>query len=67
VWQLTAGAQWLPLENLKLVVEGTYGENHEDVMDDTTESWLVTVRLATAFWPFTPPGLEFLMPVGEGS
>lgn len=61
VWQLTAGAQWLPLENLKLIVEATYGENHEDVSNKTTESWFVTVRVATAFWPLTPPGLDLLL------
>jgi hypothetical protein len=61
VWTVTAGAQWLTLENLKLIVEGTYGENHEDVSNETTESWLVTVRVATAFWPYTPPALDLLL------
>ncbi len=58
LWQLTGGAQWLVLENLKLVFEATYGENRESVSRNTVESWLVTFRIATAFWPLTPPGLD---------
>jgi hypothetical protein len=67
LWQATAGAQWLPFENLKLIAEVTYGENHEGVSDRSTESWFFTVRAATAFWPFTPPGLDVLMGRKEGT
>lgn len=66
VWQVTAGAQWLPFENLKLIAEATYGENREDVSGRTTESWIFTVRAATAFWPLTPPGLDMVMRAREG-
>ncbi|MBI3301349.1 MAG: hypothetical protein HYZ72_04630, partial [Deltaproteobacteria bacterium] len=58
LWQVTGGEQWLLLENLKLVAEATYGENHEGVSDRTVKSWSFTVRLVTAFWPLTPPGLS---------
>jgi hypothetical protein len=57
VWQLTSGMQWLIEENLKLQVEGTYSTNREAVSDTTVDAWSVTVRLTTAFWPFTPPGI----------
>jgi hypothetical protein len=58
LWQLTGGLQYLLLENLKLIAEGTYGENHESINDAVAETWFVTVRMATAFWALTPPGLE---------
>jgi hypothetical protein len=58
IWEVTGGAQWLVEENLKLVVEGTYDANHEAVSARTVRVWAVTVRLATAFWPFTPPVLS---------
>jgi hypothetical protein len=60
LWQVTAGLQWLVLENLKLIAEGTYGENNEAVAGKTTESYAMTVRAHTSFWPLTPPGLEWL-------
>ena len=63
IWQITGGLQWLLLENLKLLVEGTYGENAESLAGRTTESYAVTIRLHTSFWPLTPPGLEWLRPV----
>lgn len=62
LWQITGGVQWLVLENLKLLTEGTYGENSESLTDRTTDSWAITVRLHTSFWPLTPPGLDYLRP-----
>jgi hypothetical protein len=58
IWEVTGGGQWLIEENLKLIVEGTYDTNHEAVSDRTVEVWSVTIRIATAFWPFTPPALS---------
>jgi hypothetical protein len=58
VWEVTGGAQWLLEENVKLIVEASYDTNHEAVSDSTARVWSVTVRLATAFWPFTPPALS---------
>jgi len=58
LWGVTGGGQWLLLENLKFVAEATYSENHEEVTDRTVQSWSFTVRLVTAFWPLTPPGLS---------
>ncbi|HEV8711736.1 MAG TPA: hypothetical protein VGX03_02785 [Candidatus Binatia bacterium] len=58
LWLVTGGGQWLLLENLKLVAEVTYSENHEGVSARTVKSWSCTVRLVTAFWPLTPPGLS---------
>lgn len=60
LWQITGGVQWLMLDNLKVLVEGTYGENYESVAEQTTESYAITVRVHTSFWPFTPPGLAWL-------
>lgn len=57
IWEVTGGAQYLLAENLKVVVEASYGNNYEAVARSTVESWSVTVRLATAFWPLTPPDL----------
>jgi len=57
LWELTGGLQWLLFENLKAVAEVTYGESQETVSDDETATWRATLRLVTAFWPFTPPGL----------
>jgi hypothetical protein len=57
IWEVTGGLQWLVEENLKLQVEGTYDANHEAVADQTVQVWSVTLRLTTAFWPFTPPVL----------
>lgn len=62
LWQLSGGLQWLLLENLKFLVEGTYGENAEELAGRQTESYAITVRLHTSFWPLTPPGLEWLRP-----
>ena len=58
LWEVTAGCQWLILQNLKAVAEVTYGENHEAVQDRTVTTWTGTIRLVTAFWPLTPPGLK---------
>jgi len=55
IWEVTAGAQYLIVENLKLVAEVTYAENHEAVSDVTTTGLTATLRVATAFWPLTPP------------
>jgi hypothetical protein len=59
-WALTGGGQWAIQENVKLVVEATYGESVERVSDFRLRTWFVSVRLATAFWPLTPPGLSML-------
>ena len=55
IWETTGGFQWLIDQNLKLQIEGSYDWNRESVSDTTVRVWSVTVRLATAFWPFTPP------------
>jgi len=55
LWAVTGGAQWLLLENLKLLVEATYGENREAVADTAAREWSVTVRMVTAFWVPAPP------------
>jgi len=55
IWEFTGGSQWAIEENVKLIVEGTYDLNRESVSDTTVRTWSVTVRLATAFWPGTPP------------
>jgi hypothetical protein len=57
IWEFTGGAQWLVEENVKLIVEASYDANHEAVSNTDVHVWAVTVRVATAFWPFTPPGL----------
>jgi hypothetical protein len=57
LWELTGGWQWLLFENLKAVAEVTYGESHERVAGAADGSWSATVRLVTAFWPLTPPGV----------
>jgi hypothetical protein len=58
LWAVTGGGQWLVLENLKLVAEATYGENHEGVSDATATTWSATLRVVTAFWIPAPPGLD---------
>ncbi len=58
VWELTSGWQWSILKNLKAVAEITYGENHEAIAGQTATTLAGTLRLATAFWPLTPPGLN---------
>jgi hypothetical protein len=60
IWEITSGGQWLIEENLKLIVEATYDANQERVSDTNVRSWSVTLRLATAFWPLTPPGFSRL-------
>jgi len=55
VWEITGGAQYLIRENLKVVAEVTYAENHEAVSDATGTALTATLRVATAFWPLTPP------------
>jgi hypothetical protein len=57
LWEITGGGQWLILENLKAVAEVTYGDSHEAVSGADSTSWRATLRLVTAFWPLTPPGL----------
>jgi len=56
LWEITGGWQWLILQNLKLVAEVTYGENHEAEYDYTVTTWAGTLRLVTAFWPLAPAG-----------
>jgi len=58
IWELTGGWQWAIFQNLKLVAEVTYGENHESVSDTVGKTWIGALHLVTAFWPFTPPGLN---------
>ena len=60
ILEVTGGVQWSIVQNLKLVAELTYGENHESVSDTLERSWMGSVRVVTAFWPFTPPGLSEL-------
>jgi hypothetical protein len=55
LWEATAGLQFLWLENVKVVAEVTYSENHEAVRDVTTDGVGATLRVVTAFWPLTPP------------
>ena len=55
IWEITGGAQYLIQENLKVVAEVTYSENHEAVSDATATGLTATLRIATAFWPLTPP------------
>jgi hypothetical protein len=56
LWEITGGCQWLILQNLKAVVEITYGENHEAVRDRSVKTWAGTLRLVSAFWPLAPFG-----------
>jgi len=58
VWEVTTGVQWSLLQNLKLVAEMTYGENHESVSDTVGKTWIGALHLVTAFWPLEPPGLN---------
>jgi len=55
LWEVTSGAQISLLQDLKLVAELTYGENHESVSHELEKTWAGTVRLVTAFWPLEPP------------
>lgn len=67
IWEATAGCQWSIWDDLKLAAEVTYGENHEAVSDQTTQTWTGTVRLITAFWPFAPPGFDGSLKRESGS
>ena len=58
IWEATAGWQWLVVENVRVIAEVTYGEDTDAVSDQTTSTWTGTLRLATAFWPLTPPFLR---------
>ncbi len=61
LWEVTGGWQWLLLENLKAVAEVTYGEERGMAGHDSENTWAATLRLVTAFWPGTPPGItEYL-------
>jgi hypothetical protein len=64
LWEVTGGWQWSILENVKAVAEVTYGENHEAVGDQTVKTWAGTLRLVTAFWSLSPPGLHEWMEHG---
>lgn len=55
LWEVTGGAQYLIEENLKVVAEVTYAGNHDAVSDTTGTGLTATLRVATAFWPLTPP------------
>jgi hypothetical protein len=57
IWETTAGWQWLLVENVRVIAEVTYGEDVDTVSDQSTATWTGTLRLATAFWPLTPPFL----------
>ncbi len=63
--EVTAGWQWLLLENVRLIAEVTYARDEETVSDETTNEWTGTLRLATAFWPFAPPFLSPTQPGGR--
>lgn len=65
LWEFTGGVQWSIEENVKLVAEVTYAEDH-GLEGGPVNAWIGTLRLVTAFWPFTPP---FLSPsiAGGGS
>jgi hypothetical protein len=67
IWEVTGGMQLLLDENLKLITEATYGANDEAVRHRRVESWSVTVRLATAFWPLTPPVIGRWLGGGSGT
>ena len=58
LWEVTGGAQYLIVENLKVVAEVTYAENHDAVTDATGTGLTATLRVATAFWPLTPPLID---------
>lgn len=61
--ELTAGWQWLPVENVRVIAEVTYGRDDETAQNHATNEWVGTLRLATAFWPLAPP---FLAPTQPG-
>jgi hypothetical protein len=58
LWEITAGAQWSVLQNVKLLAEVTYGEDHESESGRTVKTWAGTLRLVTAFWLLEPPGVS---------
>jgi hypothetical protein len=66
LWEVTGGWQWLILENLKAVAEVTYAENHDAGSNRSVNAWSATLRLVTAFWPLTPPGMTELQEWTEG-
>lgn len=55
IWEITGGAQYLVREDLKVVAEVTYAENHDAVSNTSARGLTATLRVATAFWPLTPP------------
>ena len=61
--EVTAGWQWLLLENVRLLAEVTYARDEQTLSDETSNEWTGTLRLATAFWPLAPP---FLWPTQPG-
>ena len=58
VLQVTGGLQWLVLENVKVVLETTYGENRDSVSDRKAKTWAGTIRVASAFWVPVPAAME---------
>jgi len=60
LWGLTGGMQWLIEDNLKLVAEVTYAEDHGLGPAQPENTWVATLRVVTAFWPLTPPLLSRL-------
>jgi hypothetical protein len=66
LWEVTTDLQYLIVENLKVVAEVTYAENHNAVTDATSTGLTATLRLATAFWPLTPPLIDNVFGFGPG-
>jgi hypothetical protein len=65
IWEVTGGAQYLIREDLKVVAEVTYSENHDAVSDLTATGLTATLRIATAFWPLTPPLVTEWLPAAS--
>lgn len=63
--EVTAGWQWLPIENVRVIAEVTYARDDETVGNHATNEWTGTLRLATAFWPFAPPFVAPTQPGGR--
>jgi hypothetical protein len=63
LWDVVGGLQYLLDENLKVLVEATYGETSVQRVTDASgavkrvgrENWLVTFQLRAAFFPLRPP------------
>jgi hypothetical protein len=63
LWDVTAGLQYLLDENLKVLVEATYGATVTvagegpggSVQRSAPETWALTFQLRTAFFPLRPP------------